>query len=377
MSVLFSLVKGMFLRPSGRGNGAHLAVLEHDLQTALAHGRAGRLSDAERVYRSLLQTHPHNPEVNHKLGELLLLARQPEAAHPYLLAALNSSPANNQYCLSLAECLVQLQAWEEAAVLLDNARFTEPEQEAAEQLRVEVSARLEQARHIDAAKNRFPGPDYFEWLKWLHATVRPAGYVEIGVETGRSLQFAQNPTRSVGIDPEAQIIFSLESWAKVYRLPSDDFFAQHDLRKVLDGLAVDMAFIDGLHTFDQALKDFINIERHAHSGTVVAFHDIFPVTPVTAARERETIFWLGDTWKVVLILKEMRPDLKIFTLPTFPSGLTLVTGLDGNSRLLSQELQAIIERWMSVDLDAYMAEIDTHLNVVGNDVETVSRLLGR
>ena len=243
-------------------------------------------------------------------------------------------------------------------------------------LKSEIYSRTDQIRHIEAAKSRFPGPDYFEWLKWLHATVRPKSYVEIGVETGRSLRFAQRPTKSIGIDPAVNIVVSIESWVKLFKLPSDDFFAQYDLRQVLDAESVDMAFIDGLHTFDQALKDFINIEHYSHPGTVVAFHDIFPVTPLTAARDRETIFWLGDTWKVVLILKKMRPDLKIFTIPAFPSGLTLVTGLNANSQLLTQEMGTITDLWMDIDLDSYMDEIDTHLNVVNNDVVVVSKLLG-
>ncbi len=28
---------------------------------------------------------------------------------------------------------------------------------------------------------RFPGPDYFEVLEWLHEDLRPESYVEIGV----------------------------------------------------------------------------------------------------------------------------------------------------------------------------------------------------
>ena len=147
------------------------------------------------------------------------------------------------------------------------------------------------------------------------------------------------------------------------------------MRQVLDAPCVDLAFIDGLHTFDQALKDFINIERYARPGTVVAFHDIFPVTPITAERDRKSIFWLGDTWKVVMILKELRPDLKIFTLPTFPSGLTLVTGLNPDEKLLQKNLEEIISRWMFVPLSAYFSDMDRHLNVVENNVAQLAVLL--
>lgn len=274
--------------------------------------------------------------------------------------------------LMLAQAKLALGSLPEARAIYQQVLQRIPNQQAA----VQMLSILDQGEHIGAALSRFPGPQYLDWLKWLHLALKPASYVEIGVETGQSLRFAQNPTKAVGIDPDIRIVHSQDVWVKLFKLTSDDFFAQHDLRQVLGAQYVDMVFIDGLHTFDQALKDFINIERYAHSGTVVAFHDIFPVTPITAARDRQSIFWLGDTWKVVLILKQMRPDLRIFTVPAYPSGLTLVTGLSGDSRLLAHEAQTLIERWMPVTLDSYMMDIDTHLNVIDNDFGAVSKLLG-
>lgn len=275
--------------------------------------------------------------------------------------------------LALAHARMTQGASQEARAICLRVLQQLPNQQAAtEMLRI-----LDQKEQIDAAMQRFPGPQYLDWLKWLHAHVKPATYVEIGVETGQSLRFAQNPTRAIGIDPDIRIVHSQECWVKLFKQTSDAFFEQHDLQRLFDGQPVDFAFIDGLHTFDQALKDFVNIERHSHAGTVVAFHDIFPVTPVTAARERKSIFWLGDTWKVVLILRELRPDLRIFTVPTFPSGLTLVTGLDKALAMSPQELERTIARWMPVELDAYPGGLDKQLNVIANDYGAAAALLAK
>lgn len=227
--------------------------------------------------------------------------------------------------------------------------------------------------HVLAAKRYFPGRTYWFWLGWLHRKFKPANYVEIGVARGGSLKLAR--CLSVGIDPAIRESKLQESRVKLFKQTSDDFFAQHDLCEVLGAEFVEMAFIDGLHTFDQALKDFINLEGYSRPGSVIAFHDTFPVTPLTASRDRKSYFWLGDTWKVVMILKAMRPDLKVCTLPAFPSGLTLVTGLDRNSRLLSHEFAQITDRWMDADLESYLPEMKIHLNVIDNDIEAVSRFL--
>lgn len=248
-----------------------------------------------------------------------------------------------------------------------------PEEPEVERLRSDI----EFVKCIAAVEKRFPGPTYLDWLKWFHATLKPASYLEIGVESGQSLQFVRSPTRAVGVDPALQIVHPQEAWVKLYQLPSDDFFARHDLRQVLDANTVNLAFIDGLHTFDQALKDFMNIEKFSDAATVVLFHDIFPVVPETAQRDRSTRFWVGDTWKVMLILKKFRLDLKIFTIPTYPSGLGVITGLNPDSNALWNDFELICSQAMEFELDTFQPKIDDHLNLVENDYKAVLRLIGR
>jgi len=234
---------------------------------------------------------------------------------------------------------------------------------------------LQHAIHSVLLQMRFPGPNYLKWLEWFHTTLKPQSYVEIGVESGQSLQNARPPTRAVGIDPAIQIVHTQEAWVKLFKLPSDDFFQQHNLSEVLGTEIVDLAFIDGLHTFDQALKDFINIERFCAPSSVVLFHDIFPVIPVTARRERETTVWLGDTWKAIAMLLKYRPDLKVFTIPTAPSGLAVVTNLDRNNDLLHRDFVRIYEEAMALELESYLPTIDTRFNATANDFGVVKHRL--
>ena len=89
-----------------------------------------------------------------------------------------------------------------------------------------------------------------------------------------------------------------------------------------------MAFIDGMHHFEYALRDFINIEPLCRTGSVVFIHDCYPIDARSAERDQVTAFWSGDIWRLLVLLKKYRPDLAIHTLGTPPTGLGLITRLD-------------------------------------------------
>src|SRR5580698_1080401 len=113
-------------------------------------------------------------------------------------------------------------------------------------------------QHLALATRRMPGPDYYTVLRWIHEILRPATYIEIGIRKGESLRLALDQTICVGIDPEPDIQTPLSANTSVFRMTSDAFFAEEELPKLLHAPAFDLAFIDGLHLFEQALRDFIN-----------------------------------------------------------------------------------------------------------------------
>src|SRR3982074_3192610 len=53
---------------------------EQTLASAMAHHRAGRLNDAERLYRSVCDTDPKNARAFHLLGVVAHQLRRPDAA---------------------------------------------------------------------------------------------------------------------------------------------------------------------------------------------------------------------------------------------------------------------------------------------------------
>lgn len=201
------------------------------------------------------------------------------------------------------------------------------------------------------AEDRPEGPSYREVLAEIHRRYQPRNYVEIGVARGDSITLVGPDTVAVGIDPRPRIDKPLPEHATIHAMTSDEYFATHDLRAELGGHHVELAFIDGLHHFEAALRDLANIERHCTTDSVVLVHDWFPHNEKMAGRTPESMFWAGDVWKLALLLQGARPDLSIVTLDATPTGLGLITGLDPTSEVLTDRYDDLVAEHMELPYD--------------------------
>lgn len=207
--------------------------------------------------------------------------------------------------------------------------------------------------------NFHQGIGYDAFLKQIHDVLEPSTYLEIGVGTGATLDLAH--CTSVAIDSQFQLgINKAGSRAETYyfQMQSDEFFAKHDLRKFLPG-GVDFVFLDGMHLYEYLLRDFINTEKYAHKKTIVAMHDCYPINLEVADREmnldRRTddttrLWWSGDVWKLLPILRDYRPDLQVTVFDCPPTGLVIVKGLDSDAKALTNNHDEILAKYQNITL---------------------------
>jgi hypothetical protein len=186
-----------------------------------------------------------------------------------------------------------------------------------------------------------------EFLHVVHTRFQPRNYLEIGINKGQGL--ALSTTRTIGVDPEFGITEELACDLKLVKATSDDFFARADAISWFPEGIIDLTFIDGLHLFEYALRDFMNAERLSAPLSVVVFDDVLPRSVEEAARDRHTGAWAGDTYKVILALERYRPDLVIVPLDTRPTGLLLVLGLDPTSTVLADHYDEIMAQYVVGD----------------------------
>jgi len=220
-----------------------------------------------------------------------------------------------------------------------------------------------------------PGAYYLDVLSAIHSHLRPRTYLEIGVETGQSIALARPETRAIGIDPAPKLKMQLGSRTSIVATTSDDYFATRDVRADLEGLPIDLAFIDGMHRFEFALRDFVNIEKHAAPDSTILIHDCYPLNRLTAERERQTVFWSGDAWRLVLVLRKYRPDLSVNVIATAPTGLGVVRRLDPASRVLGERLEEIGREFLALDYSVLDIDKPGMLALYPNDWERVKAIL--
>jgi hypothetical protein len=216
--------------------------------------------------------------------------------------------------------------------------------------------------------------DYREVLARIHTGLRPRTYLEIGVAHGESLALAQPPTLAIGVDPSPRIRVPILESTRLVAQRSDEFFARPDLTGILGDLPVDVAFIDGLHLFEQVLRDFVNVERRCHRDSVILVHDCDPPDAATASRVQGRSDWAGDVWKLVVWLVEARPDLAVTVVQAPPTGLAVITRLDPDHRLPAGALDEAVLDLGGLEFEDFVAR-RPGLPTVDSDWEHVRRLL--
>ena len=108
-------------------------TIDHALQQGVAAHKEGKLQDAERFYRAILEVQPKHPDANHNLGVLAVSVGKPLEAIPLFKLALSTNPTIEQFWLSYIDVLIALERFDEA-----KQAFTDGQQSvtAAEKLKV-------------------------------------------------------------------------------------------------------------------------------------------------------------------------------------------------------------------------------------------------
>lgn len=175
-------------------------------------------------------------------------------------------------------------------------------------------------------------PDRVELIQEFVRRLSVRSYLEIGCRDDRC--FSQiNVARRVGVDPVS---------GGTLRMTSDAFFA--DNRETFD-----LIFIDGLHHYEQVVRDIRNSLAVLNPGGVILVHDCLPLDAPAQYRAQCQMFWNGDVWKAFL---EVRTWSEVDSaLALIDQGIGIIL-----PRLNTAPLQLHVDSFLSLTFDYLAAD---------------------
>jgi tetratricopeptide (TPR) repeat protein len=97
-------------------------TIEQALQQGIAAHKEGKLQDADRLYRTILQSQPLHPDANHNLGVLAVSVNNLDAALPLFKTALEVNPNIEQFWISYIDALIKEKQFNNAKQVLEQAK---------------------------------------------------------------------------------------------------------------------------------------------------------------------------------------------------------------------------------------------------------------
>lgn len=221
-----------------------------------------------------------------------------------------------------------------------------------------------------------PATPKHDVLRALHELIKPKSYLEIGVQTGRSLTLARPGTISVGVDPHPQLHLlnvPIENPYNVHTMTSDEFFA--DANRCGTYAPYDLVFIDGLHLIENVMRDYSNSVRWSHHRTVIVVDDVLPYNTEITTRTPLYGDWTGDVWKIYSILAA-HSGVTATLVDVAPTGLLIITGVnpDDDPMTVDNQFQDddVLTQYELDDLRRYAVQPDVALAYVAQFLQETS-----
>ena len=118
-------------------------TVDQTLQQGVAAHKEGKLQEAERLYRSILQVQPGHGDANHNLGVLAVGVGKVGAALPHFKTALEGNRNQEQYWLSYIDALVKEGQVDQAARVLQQGRESGLKGDKVDQLETQLNTSVD------------------------------------------------------------------------------------------------------------------------------------------------------------------------------------------------------------------------------------------
>ena len=155
----------------------------------------------------------------------------------------------------------------------------------------------------------------FDIINKLINSKKFKSYLEIGCQSDVNFSKIKIENK-VGVDPQS---------GGTLRMTSDEFFSQNKD-------TFDLIFVDGLHIYEQVLKDIDNSLNVLNENGVILLHDCLPAKIWHQTIPQTHSSWNGDVWKSI-VQSRTREDIDTYTIKA-DQGLGLILKRTNRDKLV-------------------------------------------
>ena len=140
-------------------------TVDQALQQSVVAHKEGKLEEAERLYRAILQSQPLHPDANHNLGVLAVSLNKAEAALPLFKTALEANPEIEQFWLSYIDALIKEKQFENAKAVLEQAKNQGVAEEKIDSLMTQLASIARSENDINASPSQQELSNLFDYYQ--------------------------------------------------------------------------------------------------------------------------------------------------------------------------------------------------------------------
>ena len=129
--------------------------MQQIIEQAVEAHKAGKLDEAEALYRAILKDQPQHPDANHNLGILAVSLNNSVDALPLLRTALEANPKQGQYWISYIGALIKDNQLDTARLVLEQGKGMGLSGEQVDVLSQQLAPRSEESESDKAPRPTF------------------------------------------------------------------------------------------------------------------------------------------------------------------------------------------------------------------------------
>jgi hypothetical protein len=165
---------------------------------------------------------------------------------------------------------------------------------------------------------------HYEIIEHLVKWVKPINYLEIGVRYGNVYNLVKSLANTCYLVDINFLDLEYSENTIKFEMTSDKFF-----ETITNNIRFDFVFIDGDHSKEQVLKDFINVKDMVVVDGFIILHDTYPYDEIMLSPN-----YSHNAWEAALHIKEnYHKEWEILTLP-FNPGVTIMKKMNINKQII-------------------------------------------